>query len=242
MKRTLILLTLFCLILLNTAGFAENTQDEILFRGILWGTSLTDFTQKMEASDFFGKVRSDYSLYSWERIAEPNRWMTCVSTLKDAGFTYSSGNEATVAGIPVSETTALFMFSFDNDQLFTEKDKSQLYYASYTLNPVDISSVLPILEEKLNRLYGENQKFDSQLDFSNHVDYTSAITWYGANHTGVRLYIRYKYDKITKEMIYTSLKLEYGKTNSVELLRALKDAQAREEVRKIQSNDSVDGL
>ena len=62
MKRTLIMLTLFCLLLSGTVGLAENAQDEILFRGIPWGTSLSDFIETMEGSGLFGKVYSSEGL------------------------------------------------------------------------------------------------------------------------------------------------------------------------------------
>ena len=66
MKRTLVLLTLFCLFLSGTVGVAEDTQKEILFRGIPWGISLTDFVETMETSGFSGTVSSDNTINSWE--------------------------------------------------------------------------------------------------------------------------------------------------------------------------------
>lgn len=245
MKRTLIMLTLFCLFLSGTVGIAEDTQKEILFRGIPWGISLTDFVETMETSGFSGTVSSDNTINSWEWGA--GRSTDYTYSLKDAGYIFYSNDDTTVAGIPVGTTRARFMYSFDSDHVYTEESKSELYYASYTFKPVDIASVLPILEEKLNRLYGEGEEADHQTNVTNwsgndYIQHEETTTWYGANHTGVRLYVEYNYDKVTKETSYKELRLEYGKTNSVDMLHALKDAQAREEVRKIQSNDSVDGL
>ncbi|MCI7028186.1 MAG: hypothetical protein MR914_09050 [Clostridiales bacterium] len=248
MKRTLIMLTLFCLLLSGTVGLAENAQDEILFRGIPWGTSLSDFIETMEGSGLFGKVYSSEGLRlsSWERKSDRNMDDFAYQLVK-AGFSYSSNNEITIAGIPVSSIGACFLYSFDGERIYTEESKSMLYYASYQFNPVDIASVIPVLEGKLNRLYGKGEKAAGKTDVqyiggNDYVRHMDTITWYGANHTGVRLYIEYNYDKVTKETSYKKLRLEYGKTNSVDMLHALKDAQAREELRNIQSNDSVDGL
>jgi hypothetical protein len=185
-------------------------------------------------------------VYSWEN-GEGRDADDSLVKLADAGFYYCTYDDTVVAGIPVDMIYAYFLYSFDANNLYKEENESQLYYAYYSFNPVDIESAAPILEEKLSGLYGKGQKKSDSSDViniggNNYTKYMDTVTWYGANDTALRLYIEHKYDKVTKQTEYTDLRLYYGKSNSVEMINAVKDAMARDEVKKMQNDDSTDGL
>ena len=105
----------------------------------------------------------------------------------------------------------------------------------------------PILKEKMTSLYGEGHKESATVNVMNiggndYTCYFETVTWYGANNTGVRLFMEYHVDKVDGTTEYKHLKLTYGKTNSADLLAAEKEALAKEEMNKVLTDTSTDGL
>ena len=127
-----VMITSFCV------SYAD-VEDEILFRGIPWGTSATEFVTLVQADNLGGSVYDDYTLYSWEN-GEKKNMDNSVASLKDAGYRYYSYPDATVAGIPIGRIDAYFTFTHDNTQIYRDESDSSLYYAEYSLAPVADSS------------------------------------------------------------------------------------------------------
>ena len=232
-------LALVLLISCCAYGFAEE-QKEILFRGIPWGSSIPEYLSAIEKDKISGSTSKIRSIYSWE-IKEDNDMDESVLRIEDGGYYVSSyPKNFLVAGVPVSNIYAYFMFTHDADNVYSEVEKASLYKAEYDLEPMDIAETFPILSDKLTGLYGQGKKeHGSQKYLNGFTEHYETITWEGKNNTGVRLYMCYREEDGVKE--YRSLSLSYGKTNSVDLFNDLIDAITREQ-KKEMLTDNNDGL
>ena len=147
MKKLIPFLLIVSLLLACTNSLAEGMEKkEILFRGIPWGSSATDFLAQMQDAKLGGSIREyDYDLYSWER-KEGKNVSDHLSSIEKAGWSYSSyPKDATVAGIPIDEIDAFFLYTFDDKAIYREENKCSLYKAYYELEPVDYVATYPIL-------------------------------------------------------------------------------------------------
>ena len=246
MKKLFILIVIL-LSIITSLGFAyADMESEVLFRSIPWGTSVTEFLSLVQADNLGGNVYNHYPLDSWEN-GEGKYMDDPVFTLEDAGYTYIAYPDASVAGIPIKQIEACFTFSYDNASIYRDEADSSLYFAEYSLEPVDIGMTFPILKEKMTSLYGEGHKESATVNVMNiggndYTCYFETVTWYGANNTGVRLFMEYHVDKVDGTTENKHLKLTYGKTNSADLLAAEKEALAKEEMNKVLTDTSTDGL
>lgn len=240
MKKWMIYLLLVALLMTCSYGVAEE-EKEILFRGIPWGSSTADYLSAIAKDNISGSTSNVTSVYSWE-IKEGGDMDSSISRMEDAGFSVASyPKNMNVAGVPVGDIKAYFIFTYDDDAVYSSEDKASLYKAEYDLEPADIKDTYDILADKLTGLYGQGTKAHGTQKYIN-VTYTEnydAVTWTGANNTGVRLFTHYREDNGVKE--YRSLSLIYGKTNSVDLFKNLTDALAREQ-KKEMLTDNTDGL
>lgn len=239
MKKGIIYLLIVTLLLTCSCSLAEEKK-EILFRGIPWGSSITEYTAAIGKDKISGNVSSIRSIYSWE-IKQKNDMDESVLRIEDGGYYVSSyPKNFAVAGVPVSNIYAYFMFSHDDDGVYTEEDKVSLYMAKYDLEPMDIAETFSILSEKLNNLYGQGKKAHGAQEYLNgFTEHYNTVTWEGTNNTGVRLFMCYREEDGKKE--YRSLSLVYGKTNSVDLFNDLIAAITREQ-KKEMLTDNNDGL
>ena len=239
MKKLGIYFLMVALLLTCTCGFAEEKK-EILFRNIPWGSSITEYIAAIGNDKISGNASKIHTIYSWE-IKKDNDMDESELRIEDGGYYVSSyPKNFTVAGIPVGNIYAYFMFTYDDDAVYTEEEKVSLYKAEYDLEPIDIAETFPILSEKLTGLYGQGKKaHGSQKYLNGFTEYYETITWEGANNTGVRLYMCYREEDGKKD--YRSLSLTYGKTNSVNLFNNLIAAITREQ-KKEMLKDNTDGL
>lgn len=241
MKKGFIFLLVVSLLLTCAYGFAEEEKKEITFRGIPWGSSIPDYLSAIAKDSLSGNPSKIYNIYSWEN-KEGNDMDESVSVIEDGGYYVNSYPKAmSVAGVPVERIYAYFMFTFDDNALFTDEEKVSLYKAEYDLAPVDIGETFDILTTKLTGLYGQGTKAHGSQKYINttYTDDYDTVTWYGPNDTGVRLFTHYRAENGAKE--YRSLSLIYGKTNSVDLFKELTEAMAREQ-KKEMLTDNTDGL
>lgn len=241
MKKGIICLLILTLLLSCTYGFAEEEKKEILFRGIPWGSTIEDYITSIGSDKLSGSTSNIRNIYSWE-IKEGKDMDESVQRIEDGGYQVSTyPKEFSVAGVPVENIYAYFMFTYDNDGVYTDDDKGSLYKAEYQLQPVDIGEAYSILTEKLTGLYGKGEKAHGTQKYINttYTDNYEAVTWEGANNTGVRLFVQYREEAGTKE--YKKLSIVYGKTNSVDLFAKLSEAMAREQ-KKQMLTDNNDGL
>jgi len=239
MKKGIVYLLMITLLFTCSCGLAEEKK-EILFRGIPWGSSITEYIAAVGKDKISGSASSIRTIYSWE-IKEKKDMDESVLRIEDGGYYVSSfPKNFSVAGVPVGNIYAYFMFSHDDDGIYTEEDKVSLYKAEYDLKPMDIAETFPILSEKLSGLYGQGKKeHGSQKYLNGFTEHYETVTWKGKNNTGVRLFMCYREEDGKKE--YRSLSLVYGKTNSVDLFNDLIAAITREQKKEMLTNNT-DGL
>ena len=240
MKRRIVCLLILTILLACTYGFAEE-EKEILFRGIPWESTIAEYTASIGNDKLSGSTSNIRTIYSWE-IKEGKDMDESEQYIEDGGYYVSTyPKDFFVAGVPVDNIYAYFMFTYDNDGVYTDDDKGSLYKAEYQLNPVDIGEAYSILTDKLTGLYGKGEEAHGTQKYINttYTDNFEAITWKGANNTGVRLFVQYREESGTKE--YRKLSIVYGKTNSVDLFAKLSEAMAREQ-KKQMLTDNNDGL
>ena len=218
---------------------------EITFRGIPWGTSATEFADLMAKDGVNGSARKG-DVYSWERRNLAECVITYAAMPSDRGFAYRVRPSAlAVAGVPVSEVEAWFIYDFDAENVYEEPERAQLVHASYEFSDVaDRQAMLLLLHEKLCVLYGETPLLHATDPSSSYTEYLDYAVWYGPNDTAVLLYNFYvlKADGTPQTGYTTYLSLHYGKSNSVQLFEALDAAVAREEMEEAMESASFDGL
>lgn len=218
------------------------TETEILFRGIPWDATPQQFTDAMAAISISPRYNNTYDMPSFERDFYWTGTLKALYTLEDSGyFCNPSLNNLNVAGFPASYMGAYFRHGFDAENVYEDEDHAQLYLAYYKFNPVDYTTAYDMLAGKLNQLYGEGEVHLSTSGWSgssgHHTTYTNWTVWQGANDTACCLW--YNYDVYDSGAIEEQeLFLYYGKSNSVNLLKELEAAMAREQLEQAASDMS----
>ena len=219
----------------------DTTAAAITFRGIPWGATPSEFTDAMASIGLKPSYKSS-DMPSFERDFYWTGTLKADYTLEDAGFFANpSVKNLNVAGFPVNYMGAYFCFGFDDENVYEDQDHAQLYLAYYKFNPVDFNTAFDMLAGKLNQLYGQGVVHKKTSSWSassgSYTTYTDWIVWQGADNTGVCLW--HNYDVYTDGKIESQeLYLYYGRSNSVELLKELEAAMAREELEQAASDMS----
>ena len=213
----------------------EATTDEpITFRGIPWGSTPAAFTDAMAALKITPSYRNN-DMPSFERESRSGS-LNAIYTLDDAGFSCTPGpKDLTIAGFPVSYVGAYFHYGFDSENVYEDQEHAQLYMAYYIFKPVDYATAYDSLAIKLTQLYGQGESHEDSYRW-NHLstgeqstEYTNWVVWTGADNTSVLLW--YNYDLYESGAVKDAkLYIYYGRSNSIELLKALEAAMAREEL------------
>lgn len=223
------------------------TESPILFRSIPWGTSATDFTNTLQGNGVSGSLSGwNYDISSWEFEPKDGE-IKSVNRLEDAGFNYSCYSaDISVAGYMVSQIEAGFMYTFDDDNLYKDEQKSSLFRAKYTFDVIDGEASYKVLASKLSSLYGTGEEGKNSTGYWStggdyHV-YTNWTVWYGAEDTGVVLWHVYETYDSNNTVKADNVYLMYGKTNSLSLMTSLKAAMAREEMKDAMQSTDMNGL
>lgn len=221
----------------------EEAGSEIMFRGMPWGTSATDFITAMQSAGVSGSASAS-RIYSWERLDLPGGTIQYASMKDDRGFEYSAYPDGfMVAGLPVSEIRAYFTYGFDDETVYTTPDQSGLYHAIYSFDGVaDRQATADMLYEKMCIVYGETPRMLATKQHNGFTGYVDYAVWEGENDTVVMLMNAYylEPDGTPYDFYIAHLDLCYGKSNSVELIDAVGEAVAREEREAV--TDNLDGL
>ena len=180
-KRLLVLLTLLMLLTSFLSIAYADVDKEIVFRGIPWGTSATEFLALIQKDNLGGNLYDNYPLYSWEH-GEKRNLDDPVCSLKDAGYKYYTFPDATVAGIPIYQIEAYFTYTYDEHYLYKAPEQSSLYLAEYSLKPVDIGMAYPVLKDKMTALYGAGKEDSATVNVTNlggndYTRYIETVTW-----------------------------------------------------------------
>ena len=183
---------------------------------------------------------------SWE-FKKDDGTIKSVDQLSDSGYQYKNYSpNITVATFEVDQIEAYFLFTYDDNEVYTEQDKSSLYSAKYTFKVVDGTAAYDILSAKLSSLYGEGTKDSNSTGWwstgGDYHTYTKWTVWYGSDNTGVVLWHEYETYDADSTVKNDKVFLMYGKTNSLMTMAELKSAQAREEIEKAITSDDYDGL
>lgn len=220
------------------------TDTEILFRNIPWGASTQQFNDAMASLGITPRYTADYDVPSFEKDFYWTGTLKSLYTLVDGGFfSNPQAKDLSVAGFPVSYLGAYFTYDFDDVDVYKDEARAELYLAYYYFKPVDYGTAYDVLASKLNQLYGAGEIHASTSGWSgssgSYTTYTNWIVWQGANDTAVCLW--YNYDQYEDGRVEDQeLYLYYGRSNSVDLLRELEAAMAREQLE--QAAEDMSGL
>lgn len=223
------------------AGYAE----EITFRDTQWGMSPDAFRELMANIGLSGRVREG-DAWSVELDYEKCGFYYMHQLDGHAYYYAVSPDNMTVAGFKVKEICAYFMETFDDEEVYTDQANTALYKAYYNFGDImDYPATYEMLKVKLNSIYGIGESYSAQANLgSDRTQYQNTTVWYGANDTMVILLdYHVMYDNGTLYTGYVPMiRIYYGKSNSVQMLKDLENAILREQMEEALSDDSNDGL
>lgn len=216
---------LLVLVLVSTTALA----DEILFRGIPWGTSVLEFEKQIGCEIGYTELRLPH-------------WSSYSPTSSIDKGTYTIGYDVTagfgdtlfqVAGYDLDFIFAYFYYGVEDGKINRNPEASEFYLSEYIFDVEDIEGAYSDLKEKMTSLYGEGTEEKGKTS-----EYYATV-WDGDNNTAVRLLVRsnYPYDG-------SSIRLVYGKTDSDEHVKYLEELVQQERIMQERNNrsDSKDGL
>lgn len=226
MKKFFVL-TMLVVFALSTVSALAATDQEILFRGIPWGTDYN--TAKSMLTDFPMVVPMHgeaFKMYSIDEIIlgdgegirfeyhDINVFATCTPSSID------------VAGYKTSGVTAFFAFLPVDGVLTRDMADTAMYGGRYEFEPINTDAMSEDLCAKLTGLYGEPDETSDRKDFvGNTYDY---VYWKGANDSMVALSVRHgtQTNSIYKDKIWIS----YVNTKGDEMLQTASDTAKSEAI------------
>lgn len=222
------------------------TDSEILFRGIPWGVSATQYVELMREQGINCSISDTWNCYSWEFTPSGGE-LEATNSMSDAGYTCNASSlDVKVGGYNIRSIEADFLYTYDADNVYTGEDKSSFYRAIYYFDVVDPASTFEILRGKLSSLYGEGVSEKTSTGYwstgGDFHEYSEWTVWYGHNDTGVVLWRNYQILDSDGSVKKDSVRLQYGKTNSLIVMAELEAAQAREELEEAMNPSDVNGL
>ena len=188
MKRKLFPYFLFVSTILASSVVLADTDKEITFRDIPWGTSYAEVQQILNEFDWYDMsfdimrhypveevITDDYDYYSYD--------------FKNGGINMTAqpftNKETSVAGYTTSDIELFFAYTPVDGILTKEDSASALYGARYEFEPQNLSEMMSDLKGKLSSLYGEPDDQKEDTDFWGNK--TTIIYWKGHNDTVVAL-------------------------------------------------------
>ena len=171
-----------------TLPASAQTDKEILFRNVPWGTNYEDTKAMIPELDLYPMHSEGMDQAPIIDVISKDKSYI----LKEFKNTHIniishpfSNREIEVAGYTTSNVSLYFAFSIDGDTLPQDTEHSKLYGARYEFEPVDLQSASSDLKDKLSSLYGDPDDEKSSTDFSKTS--RTSIYWNGANNTQVVL-------------------------------------------------------
>ena len=252
---------LILIIVLSLMLSVATAEQEILFRNIPWGLSLTELTKL----DFMGNsLIYDSSMPYEDRfiIQYSVRTMLNYATDFDAGYEvkcYTGGGKVKVAGYEITRINMYCAYSIDGDVLLKDKKDSRLFAAEYDFEPLDYQYAYNSLVQKLTDLYGQGTDdssiVESWMGENDHFDDVeleyNIVTWDGMNDTHVVIVGYWLVDEDKYANTYSSsarnmmkkLFIVYYKGGMDEELRKISKMEQQLEIMKEkQSASGNDGL
>lgn len=226
--KKLVVAAILCSLLFSTA-FA----DEITFRGIPWGSSMSRVEEKL--SDKQLSVRDEAGMRRWENIQsvyDPNYFDEYPS-----GWSGDSWAKTDVAGYDAYIKVYCAYDLKADGSVDRNKENSEFYAAKYDFSVMDYDTAYNALKSKLTSLYGtgketvENYKpfyaFDGKSGYYHQE--AKCTVWNGDNNTAVKLYCITE-DLDIEILSSKTLSICYGKTDKDEDLDKLQKAIYQEKL------------
>lgn len=226
-------------------------DEEILFRGIPWGTNVDEVKNSLVSSGFFtGKceIESEARLMPWSLDPEE------ADSFWESGYRlyqYSFADDVKVAGYPLGPVHMYFMYSHDGVKSDRNISASELFLVSMELETVDYDLAYADLVNKLNSLYGKAVETSDVTGYwstgGNYHQYDWWASWYGQSDTAILLHMTYNITDEDQKIKGEELKLYYGKTDSEARLVSLSgvlssEAKALEQKKILENANNTDGL
>lgn len=240
----MVVASLVLIVMAQTAAFAD-TDTEIMFRGIEWGTSIDCIEPEIDAHDYYFTFAKNYIPY----------WGTAGQQL-DYTFDRISNNEIGWMGVAIGDgeimvggygATAIDIYCAfgldDNGNLLRNAQDSMFYYATYAIETSNVNAAYSDLKEKLSSLYGECVEFSDEAHGGMAVE--KIAQWKGANNTAVRLYGQMRSTEEKAGNFFEYIEIYYGKTDFDEHLRNVESAVEREKLAAeaaLYGNNDTSGL
>ena len=229
-KRLIVVCFVLCL--LCSSAFA----DEILFRGIPWGSTPAEVKALL---DFSVITPTKGSQCSWEAGMPYGHEKSFEHTGADS---FTNQDNLQVAGYDVVQVCVRFYYPLVDGVVVEDDKQSMFYYAHYMIEPKDVDGAYEDLVEKMTTLYGEGVVYNNPPSDGWYAYTEECVVWYGDNNTGARVIIRRYKDSSTND---DYIIISYGKTDSLETLTTLKsayDAVLIQKEREERENHNMDGL
>lgn len=258
MKKIFAIL-LVVIIFAASNGVCAESSNEILFRGIPWGSSIDEVEEALINA---GCKPEEMSVSEWFMLSDFGRGI--IDNDDGYCYTYKGGYELTVkperlivAGYKVSKMKILFMCYPENGTVSMSRSNAALVNASVQLEIGNFQQVevYEDITNKLRKIYGNYRMEYRHEEDSIRIPYsiTNGIIWKGSNGTAVSAsrewYTRDGVHETSPQYGFMNeiVSLEYGLTNLDNYIyeindyyeRLEKEAEERER-QAVQSN--IDGL
>lgn len=234
MKKAVLCLLVFVMLLASCFAYAEDGAAPILFRGAEWGST---FDEAIKVLPEGSKVRDLNTTEYWYSV---DNLLYNESVWDDSykgelgGYTYvqsSSLKGLQVAGYDIEELKMYFVYTTGDDGLLIkDSDHTAFIYAYYKLEPKDPDAAYEDLLTKLTKLYGD---VDVRQTDSSYIVYEQNL-WDGGNGTKVSL-LREDYPT-GSHYIY----IKYSFDGANDLMKKAYDALVLEE--SVNASSNVEGL
>ena len=147
-----------------TMLFGTTYADEILFRGLPWGTDIDTFKKSFNASPWSGVEDEEAQLIAWNEHRNNSSRMIFdlkSSSILPSGWSYTTfsfdGSPLVVAGYNVAALDGYFYYGVDGDTVIKDRASTRLYMAEYVFDVLDIDGAFQDLKTKLTSLYGTGE-------------------------------------------------------------------------------------
>lgn len=242
-----ILTFLLAFLMISSVACAE----EITFRGIPWGSSMSKVEESFDSDMFY--THDEATVRRWENITEQVDWEHLYDYPDGWECLYMGFGEYAmkVAGYDVIMSVACRYGIGENNEILKDKSDSVLCSASYTFDVIDYVAAYDDLKVKLTSLYGDgiettdtDEGYYWGMNTSDEYHTTVKVTtWVGENDTEAKLYC--SVDDVDDPLLQNDLLvLYYGKTSedeNIERLQKLLHVEALSNEQESR-NDDTSGL
>lgn len=241
-KKIYALFLMVSVIVISVVPVMAETDKEILFREIPWGTSYADVDALHPEFGLWNLSGDMYVSPSVDAVLVDNHYAGIDFEYGDINIVGNVMNgEIEVAGYTTSEMELYFAYVAQDGVLSKTEENSSLYGAKYKFEAMDLASMSTDLISKLSSLYGEPEKDTEDLDYSgNKYTYTY---WYGANDT--ELVLKTQDAEEDNELYSDEVVISYAWRKGDEILQTASDtlkAEAQGVEAGVYGNGDTNGL